>query len=51
MFISVCDSTEHGEGMPCTQASKLGPALDPTALVSKHFVAYLVSFLSFDFNT
>ena len=43
------DGTERGKGLPAIPASKSGPALAASALVSKRFVAYLASFLGVSF--
>ena len=48
MFTSGGDGTESGKGLPAIPASKSGPALAASALVSKRFVAYLASFLRLD---
>ena len=42
LFTSCGDCTERGKGLSAIPASKLGPA---SALMSKRFVAYLMSFL------
>ena len=48
-FTSWGDCTERGKGLPAIPASKSGPALAASALVSKRFVAYLASFLGVSF--
>ena len=49
LFTSEGDGTERGKGLPAMTASKSGPALATSALVSKRFVAYLASFLGVSF--
>ena len=43
LFTSGGDGTEHGKGLSAIPASKSGPALAASALVSKRFVVYLAS--------
>ena len=49
MFMSGIDGTERGKGLSTIPASKSGPALAASALVSKRFVVYLASFLGVSF--
>ena len=52
MFTSGGDDTERGKGLSAIMipASKSGPALAASALVSKRFVVYLASVLGVSFN-
>ena len=49
LFTRGVDSTERGKGLSAIPASKSGPALVASALMSKRFVAYLASFLGVSF--
>ena len=49
LFTSGSDGTERGKGLCAIPASKSGPKLAASALVSKRFVAYLTSFLGVSF--
>ena len=49
LFTSSGDGTERGKGLSAIPASKVGPALDASALISKRFVVYLVSVLGVSF--
>ena len=49
MFTSGVDGTERGKGLSAILASKSGPALAASALVSKRLVVYLASFLGVSF--